>query len=82
MPCKSNAAAAPLPAALSIGRAAREASLSRRTIDREIAAGRLDAIRVGARTLIRAEAFTNWLSSRPAAWPATARQVPEAEAAR
>jgi excisionase family DNA binding protein len=61
------AAGQPKPAALSIDHAARAAGVSRRTLYRELASGRLKAVKLGRRTLIPSDSFAAWLAGLPAA---------------
>ena len=50
--------------AASVPERARQCGLGESTLEGEIRAGRLEAFKVGARTLVSDEAFDRWLSSR------------------
>lgn len=61
----SCAAVAMRPAAISIDRAADEASVSVRTIYRAIARGDLPASKIGRRTVVLVTSFDVWLAGCP-----------------
>ena len=55
--------------ALSVAEAAKVLSVSRSQLYVEIAAGRLETRKIGARTLISVEAAKRWLEALPAGGP-------------
>lgn len=55
--------------ALSVAEAAKALSISRSQLYVEIAAGRLEIRKIGARTLVPVEAAKRWLDALPAGGP-------------
>jgi excisionase family DNA binding protein len=51
--------------AASIPELARQSGLGESTLEGEVREGRLEAFKVGARTLVTVEEFDRWLASRP-----------------
>jgi excisionase family DNA binding protein len=51
--------------AASIPERARQVGLGESTLEGEVREGRLEAFKVGARTLVTDEAFDRWLAGRP-----------------
>ena len=65
--------------AASIPERARQVGLGESTLEGEVREGRLEAFKVGARTLVTDEAFDRWLAVRPRIKPrrTAASQSPE-----
>jgi excisionase family DNA binding protein len=55
----------PLPARLDLDHAAQVAQVSRRTLERRIAAGDLQAVRDGGRTFVARDVLERWLRQEP-----------------
>jgi excisionase family DNA binding protein len=58
--------------ALALDQAAHAAAVSKRTLEREVAAGRLVAVKRGRRTLVLAGDLREWLESLPRVRPEAA----------